>query len=310
MIDDLRALAVFARTAELGSFRAAAAALDLSPSVVSHHVARLEARLGAPLLYRTTRRLSLTAEGERLFEAARQMVESAEAGLDALGGGDPAGVLRLTVPGFLEGTAFSADLTEFLVAYPRVRLDIVSSDARRDLVGEGIDLALRVGPLVDSGLRVRRVATMRRALVAAPAFVQAQAPLSAPADLALWDGVQLGARRPELSLSPVGGGPAERVRLRPRATLSSALGILGLLRAGAGFAPLPEVLVREDLSTGSLLRLLPGWELEEMAVCLVWPDGAVRRRLTGLLVDFLTPRLERLFQSAPTPPPPSFTGAV
>ena len=69
-------------------------------------------------------------------------------------------------------------------------------------------------------------------------------------------------------------------------------------------------MVREDLSTGALLRLLPGWELEEMAVCLVWPDGAVRRRLTGLLVDFLTPRLERLFQSVPTPPPPYFTGAV
>ena len=303
MMDDLRALAVFARTAELGSFRAAAAALDLSPSVVSHHVARLEAHLGVPLLYRTTRRLSLTPEGEVLFEAARQMLEAAEVGLDAVRGGEggPAGELRLTVPGFLEGTAFFEDVAAFLVLHPRVRLTVVSTDERRDLVAGAFDLALRMGQLADSGLRARRVATLRRVLVAAPAYLARNGVPETPADLAPLDCFQLGSRLPELVLAPAGGGLVERVRFRPRGTLSSGLAILGLVRAGSGMAALPEVLVRDPLASGALVHVLPGWSLEELGVYLVWPDGAVRRHLTTRLVEFLAPRLERLFAGGQLP---------
>jgi DNA-binding transcriptional LysR family regulator len=300
MIDDLRALAVFARTAELGSFRAAASALNLSPSVVSHHVARLEERLGAPLLYRTTRRLSLTPEGEALFDAARQMLEAAEAGLDAVAGGDggPTGELRLTVPGFLEGTSFFEDLATFLVERPRVRLTVVSSDERRDLVAGAFDLALRVGQLADSDLRVRRVATLRRVLVAAPSYLASRSAPSVPAELGALDCLQLGSRAPEVTLFPAGGGAPERARFRPRATVSSGLSIHRLVRAGAGVAALPEVIVRDDVASGALVRVLPGWSLDELGVYLAWPDGAVRRHLTARLVAFLAPRLERLFGGA------------
>jgi DNA-binding transcriptional LysR family regulator len=289
---------VFARTAELGSFRAAAAALNLSPSVVSHHVARLEERLGVPLLYRTTRRLSLTADGATLFEAARTMLDAAEAGLDAVSerSGGPAGELRMTVPGFLEGTRFFEDVASFLVANPRVRLTVVSSDERRDLVAEGFDLALRMGQLADSGLRMRRVATLRRVLVAAPRYVEARPALLHPRELAGCDCFQLGSRAPELALTPTDGGEPERVRFRPRATVSSGLAIRHLARAGAGVAALPEVLVRDELAAGALVQVLPGWSLDELGVFLVWPDGAVRRQLTGHLVGFLAPRLEALFR--------------
>jgi DNA-binding transcriptional LysR family regulator len=105
----------------------------------------------------------------------------------------------------------------------------------------------------------------------------------------------LGSRPPELVLVPPGGGPVHRVRFRPRGTVSRALAILGLVRAGSGVATLPEVLVRSDLASGALVRVLPGWALEELGVYLVWPDGAVRRHLTTRLVEFLAPRLERLF---------------
>ena len=159
MIDDLRALAVFARTVELGSFRGAAKALALSPSVVSHHVALLESRVGVPLLYRSTRRLALTPEGERLFASAREMVEAAERGLDGVNGRSesPSGLLRVSVPAFLANTAFPRDLAAFSAEHPRVRLTVGFSDGRRELIQDGLDVALRIGGLEDSSLRARRL---------------------------------------------------------------------------------------------------------------------------------------------------------
>ena len=112
MLDQLRSLAVFARVAELGSFRAAARRLSLAPSVVSHHVSELERRLSLPLLYRTTRRVALTPEGAKLFAAAHEMLEAAERGLDEATGGSasPSGVLRVTAPAFLADTTLPRDL--------------------------------------------------------------------------------------------------------------------------------------------------------------------------------------------------------
>lgn len=311
MLDELRALAVFSRTAELGSFRAASTALGLSPSVVSHHVSRLEQRLGVPLLYRTTRRLSLTPEGERLFEETRRMLDAAERGLDALQARDegPTGELRMTVPGFLDATPLHAHLADFLSANPRVRLTVVSSDERRDLVAEGFDLALRAGALPDSGLKRRRVANMRRVLVGAPGYVRARPAPTRAADLADWDFVRLSTRPAEIVAGPPGGA-LERVRVRARAAASSAAAVLTLVRAGAGIAALPEVMSREALRDGALVEVPPGWSLEVLGVFLVWPDGARRRNLTARLVDFLAPRVLRLFEEGLAPPKAPRRGRV
>lgn len=302
MIDDLRALAVFARTAELGSFRAAATALGLAPSVVSHHVRRLEARLGVPLIYRTTRRLSLTPEGTHLFTAAQQMLEAAERGLDELQARDdgPSGELRMTVPAFLEQTAFLSDLAAYLREHPRVRVRLIFSDERRDLVQEGLDLAVRMGGLADSGLRMRRAATLRRVLVASPRYVASRPPADVPEDLGSWDLLRLQSRTAELALVGSDGvGPLRTVRPRVRTVSTSAVALLSLALADIGFASLPRVLVRDALQAGTLVEVLPAWHPEEVGVYLVWPQGARPRVLTSHLVDFLTPCLARLFQEPP-----------
>jgi DNA-binding transcriptional LysR family regulator len=272
----------------------------LQPSVVSHHVRRLEARLGVPLMYRTTRRLSLTAEGEHLFAAAQQMWEAAERGLDELTARDegPSGELRMTIPGFLDQTTFLDGLAEFLLARPRVRIRLVSSDERRDLVSDGIDLAVRMGGLADSGLRTRRVATLHRALVASPGYVALRSPAVALEDLVDWDLLQLESRAPELGLARTEEEPVQTVRLRPRVVCTSSAALLALAVAGLGVASLPRVLVRAALRDGSLVEVLPGWRLEALGVYLVWPDGARRRVLTGQLVEFLAPRLGRAFVDA------------
>lgn len=194
MLDHLRPLAVFAKVVELGSFRAAAKALGLSHSVVSHHVSQLEQMLGSTLLYRTTRRLSLTQQGERLFASAAAMLQAAESGLDEIAGGSrqPIGLLRVTVPAVLAAAHLVDDVAAFAELYPRVQLALNFSDTRRDLVSEGIDIAIRMGRLEDSSLKSRKLAVIPDALFASPSYVARHPRPRRPADLAQWDWLQLG----------------------------------------------------------------------------------------------------------------------
>ncbi len=301
MIDDLRALAVFARTVELGSFRGAAKALALSPSVVSHHVALLESRVGVPLLYRSTRRLALTPEGERLFASAREMVEAAERGLDGVNGRSesPSGLLRVSVPAFLANTAFPRDLAAFSAEHPRVRLTVGFSDGRRELIQDGLDVALRIGGLEDSSLRARRLGGMRRVLVGAPSAMAGRPAPTAPSDLEAWEFVQLSSRPADVTLAArAGQGAAEStvtVRIRSRIAVDSAAAMRELVLAGAGIASLPEVIAREAIARGDLVPLLPGWTLSTLGVYAVWPANTQRPGLTLRFVDFVGERIARLF---------------
>jgi DNA-binding transcriptional LysR family regulator len=138
VLDYLRAIAVFAKTVELGSFRGAARSLGLSPSVVSHHVAQLEAALDVALLYRTTRRLALTDAGKELFEAARDMVAAAERGLGVVSrdADNPTGTLRIAAPASLLSDALYADLAAFCAAFPRVTLAMELSDVQIDMINK------------------------------------------------------------------------------------------------------------------------------------------------------------------------------
>lgn len=299
MIDSLKALAVFARTVELGSFREAARSLGLSPSVVSHHVSALEARLSLSLLYRSTRRLSLTPDGEKLYAAAREMLAAAERGLDAVSGGSPSGLLRLSAPALLSGTAFGEHLAEFLEAHPGVRLQVGFSDERRDLYREGLDLALRIGKLPDSALKARQLAVMPRVLVASRALAHAHPAPRAIDDLPPFGFVHLSQRKAEIALVPPGKKAARTLSFEPRVSVDSAAAVRALVLASAGVGTLPELLVREDLRRGRLVELLPGWRLHAMGVHALWPGGTPRPALTGRFVDFLAPRLAALFRAEP-----------
>ncbi len=297
MLDQLRAMAVFAKVADLGSFRAAARALSLAPSVVSHHVNELEAHLSLPLLYRSTRRLALTSDGEKLLPAARDMVEAAERGLDAASGrsATPTGTLRLTAPAFLAETSLTRDLAAFSSAHPNVRLSVGFTDAPRELLRDGLDLALRAGTLTDSTHKTRKLADMRRVLVGAPRYVGAQKPARIPSDLSTWAFIQLSSRPPELRLIPPGKKKPVSVDLQPKISVDSAAAIREIVVAGAGIATLPEVTVRSELARGRLVEILPGWEAPTVGVFAVWPHNAQRAELTLRFVEFMAPRVAALF---------------
>lgn len=308
MLDQLRPLAVFAKTVETGSFRAAASALKLSPSVVSHHVAQLEARLGVALLYRSTRRLALTRVGERLFQSARVVLEAAETGLDSVASQSrqPIGELRITAPAVLSAGLLVDDIAAFAATYPGVHLSLSFSDLRRDLLGGSLDLAIRMGRLRDSALKAKKLYEVRRTLVAAAAYVADRPAPRRPLDLTEWDWLHL-ASVPRSATLTRSAGRLCKIDFVPRLTVDDAIALYRLARSGLGLAMAPEFLAADDLAKGVVVEVLPNWRLDAIGVYAVWPPNAPRQSLTARFVAFLDQRervrRDRLALCPDTPQP-------
>ena len=290
MLDELRQIAIFAKTVEHGSFRAAAKALNLSPSVVSHHIGQLEKRLDTALLYRSTRKLSLTAEGERLLSAADAMVEAAESGLqdilkDAL---NPSGTLRITAPAALVQSELSSQCAEFSLAYPQVKLLIDFSDARQDLIAEGYDIAIRIGDMRDSSLKARKLFDMNRRLVASPEYLSTRPTKpSAPNDLDGWDWLALS---PVLRQKFVFKNAGEEEVIAPqeyRIHANNVDAVSQLACAGAGLAIIPEFIAEKNVAAGTLQYVLPDWNIDSLDVFAVWPSNIPKHGLVKHFINFI-----------------------
>ena len=294
MIDELRALAVFAKTVECGSFRSAAKALRLSPSVVSHHVSALEQRLSVALLYRSTRHLSLTSEGELLYASARNMLRAAEQGLDEISGRSqqPLGHFRMTLPAFFSRCSdIVGNIAVFARQFPKVALTIDFSDQQRDLIREGIDLAIRVGELKDSGLKSTKLFDMRRTLVATPEVVAARRDPKHPADLVEWEWIGLSMRADKKTFVNQNGEHAEVV-FAPRVVVDSVDAACQFAIAGLGLASPPSFLAEPEIRAGRLVEVLPEWEVASLGVYALWPANAAMESMTRRFIAFLVERRE------------------
>ena len=290
MLDELRQIAIFAKTVDHGSFRAAAKALSLSPSVVSHHVGQLEKRLDTALLYRSTRKLSLTPEGERLLTAAHAMIEAAESGLQDIvsHAEQPSGTLRITAPAALAQSEVSNQCAEFSLTYPQVQLLIDFSDTRQDLIADGYDVAIRIGDMKDSSLMARKLFDMHRRLVAAPGYLKKRRsrPIS-PKDLDGWDWLVLSpVWRQKLAFYKAG-----KEELIPqqehRISANNVHALCQLARAGAGLAIIPEFTAEKEIAAGTLQYVLPEWSVAPMGVFAVWPSNAPKHGLVKHFINFL-----------------------
>jgi DNA-binding transcriptional LysR family regulator len=291
MIDELRALAIFAKVVEAGSFRSAADTLKLSPSVVSHHIAQLEERLGVALLYRSTRRLSLTHEGEKLFKSVQAMLSAAEQGLNSVAyhAEEPAGKLHLTVPAMLTKSPLVDDIAAFAKVFPKVALSINFSDLQQDLIREGMDLAIRIGNLKESGLKAKRLFTMTRKLVIAPDLMSEYPVPRRPHDLLKWDWIGFKVR-PHSKKLVNKKGKTYSIEFEPRVVVDSMDAVCQLAIAGLGLATPPAFLVTNDLAQGALIEPLPEWQAESLPVYAVWPPNVSKESLTFRLIAFLETR--------------------
>ena len=288
MSDDYRGLAVFVAVVEAGSLSAAGRRLKLSTSVVSHHVSKLENKLGVPLFFRSTRSMTLTSEGQKVIEAAKRMVAAGEEALDALSddSDQPVGSLRITLPAFGTNSAMHAAIWSFAKAHPMVAFSLHSSDRPVDLVREGYDLAIRLGRLTDSTLKSRRIGTFHRKIVATPAYLNSRPKISSLEDLAECDFISLATVPDTITVRHNDEDvkmTLQNIRLEVDAVTAGRAAVL----AGLGLMSLPLNEIDTDLQTGALVEVSREWQLPSFGIYAVWPDAGPQKKLTRRLIDFL-----------------------
>ncbi|MEO1065828.1 MAG: LysR family transcriptional regulator [Pseudomonadota bacterium] len=288
MIEHLRHLAVFAKVVECGTLRAAAKELNLSPSVVSHHVTQLEEKLGVALLYRSTRKLSLTRDGERLIGPAQTMLQAAEDGINAAldNASELGGQLRVTAPALLARSPLADRIADFVRTNPKVRLILDYSEFRRDMIGEGIDVAIRVGWLTDSQLKARKLYEEARVVIASPDYLRQRPRPETPQDMEAWDWLEL----TQVSLKPVFRHETlGDVALKPsaRVSVNNATALYHLASKGVGLAILPEFMARADMAAGRMTVVLPDWRVDPVGVYVVRPPNSPRDGLAARFIEAL-----------------------
>ncbi|BBN82550.1 transcriptional regulator [Pseudoalteromonas sp. A25] len=293
MIDELRALAIFAETIKHGSFRAAAKSLQLSASVVSYQISGLEQKLGVALLYRSTRQLSLTHEGEKLYQHAQAMLAAAQTGLSEINQSHEQlkGKLTVSLPTALIKAPISQKLAQFNKQFPNVTLHVHYKDERSDLISEGVDLALRAGDMPSSNLKSRRFGAIKRLMVCSKAYFQSQPPPEQISDLANWNWISL-AMLPHRRSVLNGTGETQHIHYHSNFTVNSIEAMTELCLQGVGIATPPDYLVKDYIEQQKLVQLFPDWQVEDIPLYAVWPNNVPQQGLVKTLLSHLSPAFD------------------
>ncbi len=285
-MDRLTGLTVFVRVVDSGGFSAAARRLNMSTTMVSNHVRALEDRLGARLLNRTTRKISLTEVGKVYYDRCTQILSDIEQADDIAGAlqSTPRGTLRIytathVVPFIAPGVA------EFLNTYPDVKVDLTMGERNIDMIDEGFDIAIRLAPPPDSSLIVRSLATWRHVLCCSPGYLERHGPLRQLSELA-------GRNCIRHVLYPFGddwhfidreGAPAS-VRVSGNLVTNSGETLRRAAMNGVGVSLAAGFLIADDLEAGRLIRLLPDYRAVELAMSAVYPH---RHHLSAKVRSFI-----------------------
>lgn len=291
-MDRLAAMQAFAAVVEQGGFTAAAEALRQSRAMVSKHVQDLEAHLGARLLNRTTRRVSLTEAGQVFFERTARLLaelEETEAAVGALQA-TPRGRLRINAALTFGVLHLSPAVAEYMTAYPEVSVELTLNDRFIDLVEEGYDLAIRIARLADSNLIARRLAPCRAVICAAPEYLKRHGCPRQPQDLVGHNclGYSYAQPREEWTFDGPGGPASVRVRGTLESNNGDALRAAALL--GLGIIRTPTFIVGAELRNGTLVPLMPEYRMAEIGIYAVYPHSRHLSAKVRSFVDFLLPR--------------------
>ena len=275
-----------------GSFVAAAARLGMSTAMASKHVAHLERQLGARLLNRTSRHLSLTEAGAVYLEQCREALDSLQAGEAAIGLSQeaPRGNLKVTAPVWCANRHFAEVIAAYKYSHPDVMVDIRLENRRVDLVEEGYDLALRVTRDPSPTLIVRPLCTLQFHLVATPAFLKREGRPKAPADLE-----RLGAILPTYvnleGLEVSGPGGKLKLHLHPALKTDDTTLAYHSVHAGLGLAYLPDWLVADDLRSGALKRVLPDYASAPSTLFAAYTSRKYMTAKVRSFIDYLSAAL-------------------
>lgn len=283
---DLLDVLAFVRVAETGSFARAALRMGMSKSGLSRRVARLEEELGAKLLTRTAAGAQRTVIGEAYYLRAANILAELEAAREAVAEAvtQLAGPIRLTAPLSFGTIHLAPALADFAAAHPKVELDAMFDDQPVDLVGGGYDLAVRIGNLADSSLVARRIAPVRRVLLASPGYLAAHGTPAHPRDIAARD-VLVYANSDRWRFRV--GERWEHVRGQPKFRANNGEMLRAAAAAGLGLVILPSFIASPAIEDGSLSVVLADFPMEEAGLYALMPPGRAATARVRALVDHL-----------------------
>ncbi|AMY66424.1 LysR family transcriptional regulator [Enterobacter asburiae] len=300
-MQDLNDFVWFVKVVDYGGFAAAGRALDLPKSRLSRRIAQLEERLGVRLMHRTTRQFTVTEVGQTFYQHCKAMMVEAEAAEEAVAAlqAEPRGVVRITCPITLLHVHVGPMLARFMARYPGISLQLEATNRRVDLVGEGVDIAIRVRPrpFDDSDLVLRVLADRGHCLVAGPALIQRLGEPVVPSELSAWPGLSMneGKHIHKWALSGPGGAKAE-IHYHPRLITTDMLALREAAMAGIGVVQLPILMVKDQLASGELVRVLNAWEPRREVIHAVYPSRRGLLPSVRTLVDFLTGEYARMVE--------------
>ena len=288
-MDRFEEIRVFTGVVDAGSFIGAAGTLEMSKAAVSRYVAELESRLGVRLLHRTTRKLSLTPEGEIFHARCKELLDNlgeAEAEITA-SSGEASGLLKINVP-VTFGLLHLAPLwVEFMALHPKVTLDVTLSDRVVDLVEEGFDMAVRIARLPSSSLISRKLTSTRLVLCASPTYLRERGAPTHPSELAQHDVVaySLFSMGENWEFDGPDGQVSVKVSPRMRTNSGDTCRVAALRHNGIILQP--SFLVGRDLLAGTLVEVLPEYRSIELGVYAVYPSRKFVSPKVRLLIEFL-----------------------
>jgi DNA-binding transcriptional LysR family regulator len=300
---DLNALVIFAKVVEASSFSEAARRLRMPVSTVSRRISELEDQLGVRLLDRSTRSLRLTDLGAEVLEHAQRSADVSEAVQDIVSNrqASVSGTLRLSAPPNISDTLLSPLVAAFQASYPNVRVKILIAERYVDHIGDGVDIALRLGALKDSSLVAKRILTYRHQLVASPVYLKNGKPPQTPRDLIGHRLIAFSYWRPESrwTFVHVNGRDEETVTFQPHLSMNDFSGLVPALLAGLGIGDLPPVVQPEFMGDGRLVEVMPEWRFRTQDLSLIHLGNRNMPRPARVFAEFAARMVPTLFQNLP-----------
>ena len=292
-MDSLHSIAIFATVVGTGSFSAAADKLGIARSVVSRRVSALEAEMGIRLLHRTTRRIALTAAGQRFYErVSTALSDIHDAQTEALAARDePSGKLVASIPMSFGITHVLPAMPAFRTRYPKIELDLRFDDKQANLLKEGVDVALRIADLGQSSLIARRLAKVRHVVVASPSYIARHRAPQDPAELATRECLVYTMKSSPRRWLFHRGDAVEDVEVHGYFEANNSLALREMALAGMGIALVPIFLVALDLQNGHLTHLLEDWHTHELDLCIVYPTRKHVAPAVRAFISFMEGRI-------------------
>lgn len=294
MLPDINAAVLFVRVVEQKSFSAAAKQLRMPVSTLSRKISALEKALGTRLLERSTRSLRLTELGQEYYAYCRRAVETLESGTRHLNDrqSEVTGTLHISAPPNLSEALLAPLICGFQSAYPRTVVKVLITERNVDMIAEGIDIALRVGPLQASRLVARPLLHYRHILVAAPGYLAARNPIKHPQALLQQRVIAFGGWQGPLSWQLNNHSKSITLQLEPALSFNDFAAVQYAVQTGQGIAEIPAMICGEALRQGRLIEVLPHWRFAPTVLSAVYPSTRNLARMVRLFKDYCLQQLE------------------